>query len=166
MMQPDNIPPIPGGERKCTPHPLRIAVFPGSFNPFTKGHLDIVERGLKIFDRIIVAIGYNEHKSAESDISVRLARLDCIFAGRPEVETAAYTGLTVEFACRRGACAILRGARSAADFDYERTLADTNSNISDIETVILASKPELSFISSSMVRELANNGYDISRFLP
>lgn len=147
-------------------HKCRTAVFPGSFNPFTTGHLDIVERGLKIFDRVIVAIGYNEHKSDNGDLKDRLETIRKIFADRDDVDVAAYSGLTVEFARSNGACAILRGVRNAADFEYERTLADTNAAISEIDTVILATRPELSFVSSSMVRELDNNGYDVSPFLP
>lgn len=144
----------------------RIAVFPGSFNPFTTGHLDLVERGLRIFDRIIVAVGHNEHKEGAETVTERIKTIADIFADRDDVKVMAYSGLTVDFARRNGCCAILRGVRSCSDFDYEKNMADTNSAISDIDTVFLPARAELAFISSSVVRELAHNGYDISRFIP
>lgn len=147
-------------------HTPRTAVFPGSFNPFTTGHMDIVRRGLRIFDRIIVAVGYNEHKGDSGEIGSRIAALERLFAECPEVEVASYTGLTVDFARRVGAHTILRGVRGSADMEYERALADTNAAISGIDTVFMVTRPELSYVSSSMVRELEHNGYDTSRFLP
>lgn len=143
----------------------RIAIFPGSFNPFTKGHADIVERGLKIFDRIIIAVGYNANKpSADAEAAAEAIRK--IYSGRDEVEVTVYSCLTVQLARQSGAGFILRGVRSVKDFEYERDLATVNMQLSGIESVILFSRPELSALSSSMVRELASYGEDVSPYLP
>ncbi len=146
---------------------MRIAVFPGSFDPFTIGHKDIADRALKIFDALIIGVGYNINKSGNGNIVAdRVKTIESIFAGDDRVKVEAYSGLTVDFAKRHGAEFIVRGLREVKDFEYERNLADTNAAISDIETVFLTARPELGFISSSMVRELKANGYDTSRFLP
>lgn len=145
---------------------MRTAVFPGSFDPFTIGHKDIADRALRIFDRLVIGIGYNIHKSAEDSISARVKNIEALYADDERVSVEAYTGLTVEFARRHGAGFIVRGLREVKDFEYERNLADTNAAISEIETVFLTARPELGFVSSSMVRELIANGYDASRFLP
>lgn len=145
---------------------MAIALFPGSFDPFTLGHADIVERGLKIFEKIIIAIGHNEHKRGMQSEEERCATIRNFYPDGNRVEIKRYTGLTVDFARKTGADCILRGARNSLDFEFERNLADTNRELTGVETVILISRPELSFISSSMVRELIHNGYDVSRFLP
>ena len=145
---------------------MRTAVFPGSFDPFTIGHKDIADRALRIFDRLVIAIGYNIHKAAADSIAVRVKEIEAVYAGDSRVKVEAYTGLTVDFARSKGAAFIVRGLREVKDFEYERNLADTNAAISDIETVFLTARPELGFISSSMVRELSAHGYDASRFLP
>ena len=145
---------------------MRTAIFPGSFDPFTIGHKDIADRALGIFDHLVIAIGYNIHKTAGDSISRRIAEIEEIYSGNPRVSVEAYTGLTVDFARRRDAAFIVRGLREVKDFEYERSLADTNAAISGIETVFLTARPELGFVSSSMVRELAAHGYDTSRFLP
>lgn len=144
------------------------AFFPGSFDPFTKGHLDIVARGLKLFaDGIIIGIGYNEHKPGRAEAAGRAAaELERLFEGVPRVEIKIYDGLTVDAAAASGAGVILRGFRNAIDAEYERSLADANHMISGLETVMLAARPELAPLSSSMVRELLHNDYDVSRFLP
>lgn len=143
----------------------RIAVFPGSFNPFTLGHADIVERGLKLFDRIIIAVGYNTSKpSVDAEAAAEAIRK--IYKDRPEVEVTVYSCLTVQLARQLGAGFILRGVRSVKDFEYERDLATVNMQLSGIESVILFSRPELSALSSSMVRELSAYGEDVSPFLP
>lgn len=144
---------------------MRIAVFPGSFDPFTIGHKSIVERALPLFDRIIVAVGYNENKISANDVGDRLEMIRKCFPGESRVEVTSYSGLTVDFARRTGAEFILRGVRSVADFEAERNLADVNRRISGIETILLPSLPELGYVSSSMVRELTNNGYDVTPFL-
>lgn len=144
----------------------RIAVFPGSFDPFTVGHASIVERGLKLFDHIIIGIGYNEHKSSLHSIEKRIECIRKLYSTESRVSVEAYTGLTVNFAMQNEAKFILRGIRGVADMEYERNIADTNRVLSGIETVFMLSLPEHSFISSSMIRELQNNGADIENFVP
>lgn len=143
----------------------RTALFAGSFNPFTTGHLRIVERCLHIADRVVVAVGYNEHKDA-GDIDSRVEALRRIFKDRPDVEVTSYSGLTADFARNVGADFLLRGVRGNADFEYERNLADINLNVLGMDTVILVSEPQYAYISSSAVRELRANGYDVTPFLP
>ncbi|MDE5998229.1 MAG: pantetheine-phosphate adenylyltransferase [Muribaculaceae bacterium] len=146
---------------------MKKAVFPGSFDPFTIGHKDIADRALKIFDYLIIGVGFNINKPGiENIVTDRVKTIESVFAGNKRVMVAAYTGLTVDFAKKNGAEFIVRGLREVKDFEYERNLADTNAAISDIETIFLTARPELGFVSSSMVRELKANGYDIARFLP
>ena len=140
-------------------------LFAGSFDPFTIGHASIVERAAAIFDRIVVAVGYNEHKSGMYGVAERVEAIRRLYAGDPRVEVESFTGLTVDFARRCGATALVRGVRGSSDFEFERNLADTNAAIADLETVLLISRPELAFVSSSMVRELIHNGYDASRYI-
>ena len=144
----------------------RIALFPGSFNPFTLGHKSLVDRALPLFDKIVIAVGYNPAKADASAIEERLEQIRRAFEGEPKVEVTSYEGLTVD-ACRKaGARWMLRGVRTVADFEYERNLADVNRQIAGIETILLYTLPEYASLSSSMVRELASFGYDVSRFLP
>lgn len=149
------------------PEQPRRVFFAGSFNPFTVGHRDIVDRALSMFDSVVIGVGINESKNAAGwETSRRVEAIRAVFAGNPCVEVTAYTGLTVD-ACRlAGATALLRGVRNAADFEYERNLADINRNISGLETVLLLSRPELAWISSSALRELSHNGVDIDQYLP
>lgn len=145
---------------------LRTAVFPGTFNPFTIGHKSIVERGLEIFDKIVIAIGHNMTKPVDENIVKRVEAIKKAFEGNNRVDVSVYPGLTAAYAASIGADAILRGVRNISDFEYERNLADINKNILGMETVFLLSLPEYSYISSSMVRELEANGHDITPFLP
>lgn len=145
---------------------MKTAIFPGSFDPFTLGHKDIADRALAIFDCVVIGVGFNENKSGFSDVKDRVEAIKAVYSDEPRVKVESYSGLTIEFARRHDARFIIRGLREVKDFEYERNLADTNSAISDIETVFLVARPELGFISSSMVRELYRNGYDASRFLP
>lgn len=152
---------------------MKTIIFPGSFNPFTRGHADIVERGLKLFDRVIVAVGYNEQKQANGQNAgsdpLMVSRLDVIrrlYADEPRVQFIAYSGLTIDVAREQGACAILRSVRSMKDYEYELQMADVNRQLSGIETVVLFARPELSSISSSVVRELQHFGCDVETFLP
>lgn len=145
---------------------MRKAVFPGTFDPFTIGHKDIADRALRMFDHLVIGVGYNIHKASGNSVAKRVEGIRAVFAGDPRISVEAYSGLTVDFARRQGAAFIVRGLREVKDFEYERNLADTNAAISDIETVFLTARPELGFISSSMVRELLANGYDASCFLP
>lgn len=142
------------------------AIFPGSFDPFTIGHADIVDRGLKIFDKIVIAIGINQTKPHLHDTETRLQSISQTYADNPNIEVCTYTGLTVDFARRLGINIILRGVRSIKDYEYERELADMNFKLTGIETVLLFSKPELASISSSALRELSYFGKDISSFIP
>lgn len=147
---------------------MRIALFPGSFNPFTVGHKSIVDRAIPLFDRIIIAIGTNAEKSEADfdDLARRIRAIASVYEDEPAVEVYAYEGLTSDFAAEMGAGFLLRGVRSVQDFEYERTLADVNRRISGLETVLLYSLPEYSSISSSVVRELQSYGVDVSDFLP
>ena len=145
---------------------MRTAVFPGSFDPFTIGHKDIADRALKMFDTLVIGVGYNINKPGMDSLEQRVAQIKALYKGRPNVMVEAYTGLTVDFARKHHAGFIVRGLREVKDFEYERNLADTNSAISEIETVFLIARPELGFVSSSMVRELIANNYDASMFLP
>lgn len=145
----------------------RTAVFAGSFDPFTIGHHDIVMRGLALFDRIVICVGVNADKSGKTGTALeRVESIRRVYACEPRVEVASWSGLTVDFAHERDACALLRGIRSVKDFEYERNLADANLRIGSIETVLLYSSPEYSWVSSSLVRELMSYGRDVSSMLP
>lgn len=147
---------------------MRIAIFPGSFNPFTIGHQSIVERALPLFDRIVIAIGYNAEKNngEPADLPGRIRAIARLYAEEPAVEVHSYEGLTVDFAEKMGARWILRGVRSVKDFEYESQIADINRRIAGLETVLMFTLPEHASISSSIVRELVDYGVDVSEFLP
>lgn len=144
---------------------IRTALFPGSFNPFTRGHESLVRRALTFCDRVVVAIGVNICKDTE-DCERNRKAISAVFTDEPRVEVITYTGLTGELTRRTDATFLLRGARNAADFEYERNMADANRNLFGIETVILPTLPELSWISSSTARELQRFGYDPHELLP
>jgi pantetheine-phosphate adenylyltransferase len=145
----------------------RVALFAGSFNPFTIGHASIVERGLGLFDRIVIGIGVNAQKpESKVDGEKRVAEINKLYANEPRVEVMTYSTLTVDAAESVGAKFLLRGVRSVRDFEYERDLADVNRRLSGIETVLLYALPELSAISSSVVRELKSYGKDVSNLVP
>lgn len=144
----------------------RIALFPGSFDPFTKGHQAIVERALPLFDRLVIAIGVNRAKKGWMPVEERLEKLRALYANEPRVEVVAYETLTMDLAAEYGAKYVLRGVRSVADFEYERTIADANRKIGDLETIFLISDADTAHISSSLVRELAAFGHDVSDLLP
>ena len=145
---------------------MKTILFPGSFNPFTKGHADVVERGLKLFDRVVIAIGYNEQKGGAEDVAQRQEIIRAIYQEEERVEVMAYSDLTCEAARRCGACAILRSVRSLKDYEYELQMADVNRQLTGIDTVVLFARPELASLSSSVVRELQHFGHDITPFLP
>lgn len=145
---------------------MRTVIFPGSFNPFTIGHADIVERALHLFERVVVAIGYNEQKGNKADIEDRLNTIQSLYAQESRVEVISYSGLTVDAAKQCGATAILRSVRSVKDYEYELQMADVNRQLTGIDTVVLFARPELASISSSVVRELQHFGQDTTRFLP
>ena len=145
---------------------MRTVIFPGSFNPFTIGHADIVERALHLFERVVVAIGYNEQKGNKADIEDRLNTVRSLYAQESRVEVISYSGLTVDAARQCGATAILRSVRSVKDYEYELQMADVNRQLTGIDTIVLFARPELACISSSVVRELQHFGQDTTRFLP
>lgn len=145
---------------------MRTVLFPGSFNPFTKGHADIVERALALFDRVVVAVGYNENKADLSGIDERLETIRRIYACEARVEVLSYSCLTVDVARQVDASAVLRGVRSFKDYEYEMQMADVNRQLTGLETVILFARPEYASISSSVVRELQHYGHDVTDFLP
>ncbi|MDE7410686.1 MAG: pantetheine-phosphate adenylyltransferase [Paramuribaculum sp.] len=145
----------------------RIAVFAGSFNPFTVGHLSVLRRGLQLFDKIIVVLGYNIDKESDAiRINERRESLSALLAPLSQVEVWSWSGLTVDAARKAGARFLLRGVRTVADFEYERNMADINRELSGIETVVFFATPSESMVSSSMVRELSRYGHDVTRFLP
>lgn len=142
---------------------MKIALYAGSFNPFTVGHMSILRRGLQLFDRVVVAVGVNAEKQAEAVANID--ELKQKLSDMPGVDVILWSGLTVDAATQVGAKWLLRGVRSVADYEYERNLADINKAISGIDTVILFAEPELSMVSSSMVRELRRYGRDVSDFV-
>ena len=147
---------------------INIAVFPGSFDPFTIGHESIVRRALSMFDKVVVGIGVNTTKTGFFPIEKRVEWIQKVFedaAGRVEVKT--FTGLTVDFCKSEKARYILRGLRTAADFEYERAIAQTNKAMyPEIETVFLLTLPQHTFINSSIIREIIRQGGDAGKFLP
>jgi pantetheine-phosphate adenylyltransferase len=145
---------------------MKTALFPGSFDPFTIGHHDIVVRGLQLFDEIVIAIGRNAHKPGHSSPEERLQVIQQVYADHPRVRVYIYEGLTIDFAQQVGASCILRGVRSVQDFEYERQIADANKQLSGIDTVLLYTRPEYAHISSSLVRELKSYNKDITDYLP
>lgn len=146
---------------------MTTALFPGSFDPFTLGHLDIVRRAREMFGRVVISVGINPAKATdERAIEQRLDTIRRAVADIDGVEVMTWQGLTVDAAREAGATVMVRGVRSAADYDYERSLAELNRRISGIDTVLLVASPEYSSISSSAVRELQRFGYDTSKFLP
>ena len=145
---------------------MKRAIFPGSFDPFTLGHHSIVKRTLAFVDEVIVGIGFNEGKKGFLPLEKRVEMIRALYADEPRVKVLPYSGLTVDFAREQRADMIVRGIRSVKDFEYEESIADINRKLSGIETVFLFTEPELSFVSSSVVRELVHYGKDVSAFLP
>ena len=145
---------------------MKRAVFPGSFDPLTLGHQDIVERGATIFDEIIVGIGYNAEKSHMFSIEQRKEFIAQCFQDNPKVKVMDYQGLTIDFCKSVGANYLLRGVRNNGDFEFEKAIARTNRELSNIETVFLLTSIQTSFISSSIVREIIRNKGEYKRFVP
>ena len=145
---------------------MKRAVFPGSFDPLTLGHQDIVERGATIFDEIIVGIGHNAEKSHMFSIKQRKQFIAQCFQDNPKVKVLDYQGLTIDFCKSVGANYLLRGVRNNGDFEFEKAIARTNRELSNIETVFLLTSIQTSFISSSIVREIIRNKGDYKRFVP
>ncbi len=146
---------------------MKIAVFPGSFDPITVGHVDLVRRALPLFDRIIVAVGINSTKKYLFPLEQRMEWLRQVFAKYPQVSVDSFENLTAHYCQRIGARYLLRGLRNASDFDYEKTISQLNHIVGDgIETVFLISQPEFSHISSTIVREIIVGGADATPFIP
>lgn len=143
----------------------RTAIFAGSFNPFTVGHASIVERGLELFDYIVIALGINASKPS-TDAELRAKDIATFYGDNPRIKVVTWNGLMVDLARREGATFFLRGVRSVADFEYERNMADINRRLAGIETVLMFALPEHEAISSSVVRELQSYGIETSGFTP
>ena len=146
---------------------MTIAIYPGSFDPITNGHLDILKSGSEIFDKVIIAVSYNINKKGFLTVEERVDLIKKSVLHIPNVEIDCFEGLTVEYAKKKGADVLLRGLRTSFDFEYELQLSQANNALNpDLKTVFLITKPEYNFISSSMVREILVNKGDISKFVP
>lgn len=145
---------------------MRTAIFPGTFDPFTIGHDALVHRALGIVDELYIAIGVNTEKRTMLSLEERVERITVLYKDEPRVHVVSYEGLTTDFAQTIGAQFIIRGVRSAIDFEYERNIADINRLLTNIDTLILISEPQYASISSSMVRELAHFGKNVEPYLP
>lgn len=145
----------------------RIAVFAGTFDPITIGHIDVVNRSLNLFDKIIIAIGENTKKQTLYSTEKRLGWIKKIYADEPRIDVQSYSGLTVDFCRNAGAKYILRGLRNGSDYDYEAHIAQLNKELApDIETVFVITSPQVSYISSSLVRDLIIYGGNFTPFVP
>ena len=144
----------------------RIALFPGTFDPFTIGHQSLVTRGLNLVDEIVISIGINDKKLTYFSLEKRIAAIQALYKNEPRVSVRQYNSLTVDFAREMDAEFIMRGIRTVNDFEYEKSIADVNRKLAGIETFTLFTEPEHTHISSSIVRELLRYGKDISLFVP
>ncbi|WP_340076829.1 pantetheine-phosphate adenylyltransferase [Leptobacterium sp. I13] len=145
---------------------MNRAIFPGSFDPLTLGHYDIIKRGIPLFDEIVVAIGINSEKEYMFSLDNRKQFIENAFMNEPKVKVVIYEGLTVDFCRKINADFILRGLRNPADFEFEKAIAHTNRKLSKIETVFLLTSADTSFISSSIVRDVIRNGGDYTILVP
>lgn len=155
------------GNQSAAAH-RRVALFAGSFDPFTTGHKSIVDRALGLFDTIVIGLGTNTSKTPWMSLEERLAAIRAVYADEPRVAVESFSGLASEFARQKGARYLLRGVRTVADFEYERNMADANRLLTsgDLETILILSLPELAAVSSSLVRELARFGAPYRQFIP
>lgn len=146
---------------------MKIAIYPGSFDPITKGHLDVLKTASEIFDKVIIAVLINPAKQGAISVDERVELINASIEGMDNVEVDSFEGLTVEYAKKRGAKIVIRGLRAVSDFEYEMQLSQTNSALSaDIKTIFLTTRPKYNFISSSTVKEIALMGGDVSKFVP
>tara|TARA_R110002073_G_scaffold95059_2_gene220926 strand:- start:19995 stop:20450 length:456 start_codon:yes stop_codon:yes gene_type:complete len=145
---------------------MKRAIFPGSFDPITLGHYDIIKRGVTLFDEIIVAIGINADKKYMFSLEERKKFIDDTFADEPKVKVMSYKGLTVDFCKEIGVEFILRGLRNPADFEFEKAIAHTNRDLAPIETVFLLTSAQTSYIASSIVRDVIRNEGDYTKLVP
>ena len=146
---------------------MKIAIYPGSFDPITKGHLDILKTGSEIFDKVIIAVAKNSEKKGFLPVDKRLELIRESIKDLDNVEADSFDGLTIEYAKKKGAKVLIRGLRAVSDFEYELQLSQANSAMcEDIKTVFLTTKPKYNFISSSTIKEIFINDGDISKFVP
>lgn len=146
---------------------MKIAIYPGSFDPITKGHLDILKTGSEIFDKVIIAVANNSEKKGFLPVEERLKLIRESIKDLKNVEADSFDGLTIEYAKKKGAKVLLRGLRAVSDFEYELQLSQANSALcEDIKTVFLTTKPKYNFISSSTIKEIYINNGDITKFVP
>lgn len=146
---------------------MTTAIYAGSFDPITNGHIDIIKNASKIFDKVIVAVAYNANKNSSIPVKDRVEIIKKSIINIQNAEADSFEGMTVEYAASRGASVLIRGIRNTGDYEYEAQMAQINNVLNpNIKTVTLFSKPELSIISSSAVREIQKNGGDISEFVP
>jgi len=145
---------------------MRRAIFPGSFDPITLGHVDIVNRALPLFDEIIIAIGINSDKKYMFTLEERVNFIKENYKNEPKIKVTTYSGLTTDYCLKMNVNFILRGLRNPADFEFEKAIAQTNRKLSHIETVFLLTSADTAFISSSIVRDVYRHGGDISGFVP
>lgn len=145
----------------------RICLFPGTFDPITLGHVDVITRAVSLFDKLVIGVGINSSKQPMFSIEQRTGWFKDIFKNEPRIEVAGYEGLTVDFCKKIGAAYILRGIRYVSDFEYEKAIADMNRMLEPgIETLFLTCSPDYSTISSTLVRDVIRNGGDVSKFVP
>ena len=145
----------------------KIAIFPGSFSPFTVGHQSVVDRALSLFDKIIISIGINSEKNQYFSIEERLQWIKDVYGNNPKIEIKFYEGLTVDFCKKENANYILRGLRDSHDFKFEKGIAQMNKDLNkEVETIFIITPPEISHISSSIIRDIIKNGGDVSKFIP
>ena len=145
----------------------KIAIFPGSFSPFTVGHQSVVDRALPLFDKIIISIGINSEKNQYFSIEERLQWIKDVYANNAKIEVKFYEGLTVDFCKKENAKYILRGLRDSNDFKFEKQIAQMNKDLNkEVETIFIITPPEISHISSSIVRDIIKNGGDVRKFIP
>ena len=145
---------------------MKKAIFPGTFDPFTIGHFSVVKRALTFMDEVVIGIGINDSKRTWFPTEKRVEMISRLYADEPRIKVAAYSGLTIDFARECGAQFIVRGIRNVRDFEYEETIADINRKMAGIETILLFTEPELTSVSSTIVRELLRFGKDVTPFLP
>lgn len=145
----------------------RTCLFPGSFDPVTKGHIDIIQRSVALFDKLVIGVGINSNKQPMFSAEQRVGWIREVFAGDSRIEVVSYEGLTVDFCRKIGARFILRGVRYVSDFEYEKAIADMNRMLeSSVETIFLPCTPEYSTISSTLVRDVIRNGGNVDLFIP
>ncbi|UPK73616.1 pantetheine-phosphate adenylyltransferase [Nocardioidaceae bacterium SCSIO 66511] len=145
---------------------MRKAVCPGSFDPVTNGHLDIISRAAKLFDEVVVLVGANESKRGLFDVAERIELLESVVADYPNVRVDSFTGLLVGYCTDNDIHAIVKGLRAVTDFDYELQMAQMNGSLAEVDTVFVPTSPDYSFLASSLVKEVARHGGDVSALVP